>query len=341
MSSTKIRWGFLGTGNIARQFAAGVRGSHRGVLQAVGSRALEGAEEFAQSQGALRAHGSYAALLADAEVDAVYNALPNSMHHEWTIRALEAGKHVLCEKPFAATLAEAKEMFAAARRAKRVLVEAFMYRSHPQTLAVQKAVASGAIGELRLIRSSFCYRTTRIDDNIRFSAGLAGGALMDIGCYCLNLARLFTGSDPISLSAAGRVHASGVDEAAAGVLLFPGGVLASFTCGMTAAADNTAYLCGTEGYIEIAVPWKPQPGKAGFTIRRGTPPKMELGGKRPVAPAPEYVAVAADGDLYGYEADDFAAAVLDGAAPRVSEADTLAVQSQLDVLRQKVGVKGV
>lgn len=337
-SDHKLRWGFLGTGNIARQFAAGVRDCSRGTLEAVGSRAAESAQSFASTQGVARALGSYEALLADERLDAIYNALPNHLHHEWTIRALEAGKHVLCEKPFASTLTQAREMFAAAKRTKRVLAEAFMYCSHPQTLAVQKAIAEGAIGELRLLRSSFCYRTTRIAGNIRFSAAMAGGALMDIGCYSLNFSRLLTGAEPQALSAAARLHESGVDEAAAGTLLFPGGILSSFMCSMTAATDNTAFICGTEGFIEIPVPWKPAPGKGGFSIRRGTPPKMELGGRPPTPPEPVRVPVPAERDIYAYEADDFSAAVLDGAATRVSEAATLSVQGQLDTLRRQVGV---
>jgi len=333
----KLQWGILGTGNIARQFAAGVRGSQRGVLEAVGSRSQESAAAFASAQGVARAAASYEELLRDERVHAVYNALPNHLHHEWTIRALQAGKHVLCEKPFATTLKEAHEMFAAARRNGRVLAEAFMYRSHPQTLAVQKAIGEGVIGEVRLVRSSFCYRTTRIADNIRFNAAMAGGAMMDIGCYCLSFSRLFAGCEPEALSVAARMHESGVDEAATGSLLFPGGVLGSFVCSMTAAADNTASICGTEGFIEIPVPWKPAPGNAGFVIRRGTPPKMELGGRPAAPPEPVREAVEASRDVYSYEADDFAAAVLAQAPTRVSEAETLSVQRQLDTLRRQIG----
>ncbi|MGH7213542.1 MAG: Gfo/Idh/MocA family protein, partial [Tepidisphaeraceae bacterium] len=165
--STTLRWGILGTGNIARQFAAGVRTSSRGALAAVGSRARESADAFARTYEIPSSHAGYDALLRDASVDAVYNSLPNSMHHEWTIRALRAGKHVLCEKPFATNLAQSQEMFDVARTAGKVLVEAFMYRSHPLTLAVKRAVDDGAIGRLQLIRTSFCYRTSRIAGNIR------------------------------------------------------------------------------------------------------------------------------------------------------------------------------
>lgn len=338
-AATKLRWGILGTGNIARQFAAGVRSAQRSTLQAVGSRTPGSATGFALVQGVTTAHGSYQSLLADRSVDAIYNALPNSMHHDWTIAALRAGKHVLCEKPFATSVADAQEMFSVAQREGRMLAEAFMYRSHPQTLAIQQAVADGAIGELRLIRTSFCYKTTRIADNIRFSADMGGGALMDVGCYCLSFSRLFAGADPIHLTAAARLHASGVDEMAVGTLAYPNGILASFTCGMTAAADNTAYLCGTNGFIEIPVPWKPPVGRASYTLRQGIPPRMQLDGKPPAAPSPVTVNVPSDRDLYACEADDFAAAVLDGLPLRVTQEETLSIARQLDEMRRQINIR--
>lgn len=340
MANTRLRWGILGTGNIARQFAAGVQASSRSILQAVGSRTIDSARAFASAGGVTTAHGSYEALLADSAVDAIYVALPNSLHHDWTIGALRAGKHVLCEKPFATSQSEGIEMFDVARQHRRILAEAFMYRSHPQTVAVQEALARGTIGELRLIRTSFCYRTTRIADNIRFKADMAGGALMDVGCYCLSFSRLFAGGDPVTLTAAGRLHESGVDEMAAGTLAYPGGIVASFTCAMTVAADNTALLCGTEGFIEIPVPWKPAAGKGCYRLRKGIPPKMELGGRPPVAPPVQTVEVPDGRDCYACEADDFAAAVLDGAPPRVSPEETLSIAGQLDELRRQMGVRG-
>src|SRR5690606_13621200 len=142
-------------------------------------------------------------------------------------------------------------LFEVARSAGRVLGEAIMYRCHPQTLKVPEVMRSGTIGAVRLIRSSICYRTRRIDDDIRFRADMAGGALMDIGCYCIDFAQLVTGKAPGKISAGARIHESGVDEMAAGSMEFAGGVLSTFTCGMTAAANNTAHICGTEGYIEI------------------------------------------------------------------------------------------
>lgn len=337
--SGSLRWGILGTGNIARQFAAGVANSRRGKLAAVGSRDSAAAESFAKAFHVPQSFGSYGAVLESDAVDVVYIALPNSMHHEWTLAALRAGKHVLCEKPIASNVAEAGEMFDAAERAGKVLVEAFMYRAHPLTLAVIEAVRAGAIGELKMIRTSFCYRTRKIDGNIRFSQALAGGGLMDVGCYCINFSRLFAGGEPGRIEVAGHVHETGVDDLAVGTLAFESGALASFTCGMTVQADNTAYLCGSDGYIEIPVPWKPPKENAEFTIARSTPPRMDsVGVAAPVVPPREKRAVTAGVDLYAVEADDIAATILDGQPPRITREDSVGNMIILDTMRRQLKI---
>jgi len=342
MMSTKLRWGILGTGNIAHQFSIGVMGSDRGQLAAVGSRNDESARQFAADHQIHNSHGSYEALMADSNVDAIYNSLPNSMHHEWTIKALNAGKHVLCEKPFANDAAQSQEMFDLARRRGLRVVEAFMYRSNPLTIAAKQALASGVIGELRLIRTSFCYRTYKISGNIRFDRHLGGGGIMDIGCYCVNFARHFAGEEPEQITAAGHFHSSGVDDLAVGTMKFPSGVLASFSCGMSAHADNTAYLCGSEGSIEIPIPWKPPRDNATYVIARGIRPKMDGPvGPAPTGPARQVVTVPVHGDLYGLEADDFAAVVQDGKKPTITEADTMGNMRVLDELRKQIGLKFV
>lgn len=339
--STKLRWGILGTGNIAGQFCAGMAESTRGVAAAVGSRDLTTARAFAQTYGIPRAFGSYEELIAAEEVDAVYLTLPNSLHCRWTVAALQAGKHVLCEKPIATTAAEAEAMFDAAGRAERVLVEAFMYRSHPLTLAVEKAVRAGAIGELRLIRTSFCFRTLRIAGNIRFDRELAGGALMDVGCYCVNFSRLFAGAEPSIIRATGKMHESGVDELAAGVMLFPSGVAAHFACGMRVQADNTAHLCGSEGFIEIPIPWKPPAREAVWRIGRAAPPRMDAMGNPTPEPAPtpppaQRFTVDAEKSLYALEADDFAETVLYQRPPRLDRLDAVGNMRVLDEMRLQV-----
>ncbi|HUB24518.1 MAG TPA: Gfo/Idh/MocA family oxidoreductase [Tepidisphaeraceae bacterium] len=340
----KLRWGILGTGNIARQFAAGLRASQRGELISVASRARETGHAFAMEYRARTLWLGYENLVKDPDVDAVYVSLPNSMHHEWTIAALKAGKHVLCEKPLATNAREAEEMFDVAQRCGKVLIEAFMYRSHPLTLAVVDAVKSGAIGELKLIRTSFCFRTRSIEGNIRFNSDLAGGSLMDVGCYCINFSRLFAGSEPEKIHATGILHSSGVDEYAAATLTFPNGIVASMVCGMTVQADNSAYLCGSDGYIEIPIPWKPPSGEAIFVVSGSVPPRMERpeAGGKPPAPgsAPRDVRrVPSPGELYGFEADDFAAAALDGRPPRLSRADSVGNMRVLDEMRRQIGVK--
>ena len=335
-----LGWGILGTGNIARQFAAGMGTARRGRLAAVSSRDLEHARAFARQHAIPAAHGSYEQVLTDPAVSAVYVALPNNLHRPWTLRALEAGKHVLCEKPLAASAAEAGEMFDAARRAGRLLAEAFMYRSHPLTLAVLDQVRAGVIGKVKLIRTSFCYCTAKQEGNVRFSAAMAGGSLMDVGCYCLNFSRLLAGSEPTRIHAAGHLHASGVDDYAAGLLVFGSSgaeVLASFTCGMSVHANNTAFICGDQGYIEVPVPWKPPAVKALYVLARSAPPRMD--GAPAAAPQRQTFETESPRSLYALEADDFAAAVLDGAAPRVSPQDTLGNMQALDEMRRQIGVR--
>ncbi|HEY4328219.1 MAG TPA: Gfo/Idh/MocA family oxidoreductase [Phycisphaerae bacterium] len=325
MSAAQLAWGILGAGKIAHQYADGLNASDRNTLVAVGSRQISTADAFAAKHQIPRTHGSYDALLADPAVQAIYISLPNSMHHEWTIKALRAGKHVLCEKPMATNLAQLQEMFDEAKRAGRVLAEAFMYRSHPLTHAVHKAVKEGRVGKVRVIRTSFIYSAEKIAGNVRFSSSLAGGSLMDIGCYCLSYSRLMAGSEPESMQGHGHIHESGVDDYAAAVLKFPGDIVATFACGMTVHADNTACVMGDKGYIEVPLPWKPPSSDAVYTLVDST-------GSR------HTTMVSSHKHLYTPEADDFAASVIDGAPLRVSQAESLGNQHCLDVLRRQIGV---
>jgi predicted dehydrogenase len=336
----QLRWGILGTGNIAKQFAAGLKTARRSSIVAVGSRRADSAAQFARDFSADSHHGSYDALINDPAVDAIYLSLPNSLHHEWTIKSLRAGKHVLCEKPFAMDFAQSQEMFDAARKSGKVVMEAFMYRCHPQTQAMVDAVRGGNIGKLQLIRTSFCYRTRNIAGNVRWSRELGGGALMDVGCYCISFARLMAGAEPSAIHAAAQFHESGIDELCAATLQFPGGAVASISCGMSVQADNTAYVCGSEGWLETAWPWKPQPGKGAYTIARAIPPRQD----QKSAPAPagsprETIKVDVESDLYALEADDFAGSVLDGKAPRISGEETLGNMRVIDEIRRQIGLK--
>ena len=337
---TRLRWGILGTGNIARQFAQGMTSAKRCELAAVGSRSRYSAQAFAEENTVPRFYGSYEEVIADGGIDVVYVSLPNAMHHEWTIRALRAGKHVLCEKPIAATREEAAEMFAVARKSGRILVEAFMYRSHPLTAAWLGEVRGGAIGEPLLVRSSFCFRTRQTEGNIRFNPALAGGALMDVGCYCINLSRLVANAEPISVTVSAKLSENSIDEIASGTLRFAGGLIASFSCGMTVHADNTASICGTRGYIEVPVPWKPPMHGATYVLSTSVPPQMDARAKLAVGlpgSTPRHVrTVDAPGSLYSLEADDMAAAVLDGADPAIPESDSLGNMAVLDELRRQI-----
>jgi xylose dehydrogenase (NAD/NADP) len=331
----RLTWGILGTGNIARQFAIGVNASARCNLMAVGSRSPEKSASFARTHSLPAAYPSYQQLIEDPAIQAVYNSLPNNLHHEWTIKALQAGKHVLCEKPFATSLAQAQEMFEVAHRQGKLLMEAFMYRTHPLTHAIIDTVTSGAIGEIKLIRSSFCFKVSKWQGNIRFSPQLAGGVIMDVGCYCLNFSRLYAKAEPTQIHVVHHRHESGVDDIAAGTLVFPNGIIATFNCGMSVHADNTATICGSEGYLEIPIPWKPPAQGATFKIARSIPPKMDNPAIKSPPPR-ETRTITVEGDLYGMEADSFAASALDGAPAAVSREDTLGNQVALDEVRRQM-----
>jgi xylose dehydrogenase (NAD/NADP) len=318
--SRSLRWGILGTGVIAGKFAGQLPQSPRAELVAVGSRFAGSAGRFAAQFGGT-AYAGYEKLLADPSVDAVYISLPNALHHPWTIRALEAGKHVLCEKPIAAGAAEAEEMFEAAGRAGRLLVEAFMYRCHPAVQKLIRTVHDGAVGPLKLIRTHFTFNRPDSPDDVRYRPELAGGSLMDVGCYCINLARALAGCEPTAVHAVAHLHPAGVDDYAAGTLDFDGRVLCSFTCGMTVSADRTTYACGSEGYAAMDTPW----------FCDGTFTLVRPAGR-------ETIHEEAPMDLYAMEADAFAAAAVDGAEPWISQADTLGNMRVLDVLRRQIGL---
>jgi predicted dehydrogenase len=229
IDSSPLRLGILGAANIARHFIAGLQGSAKVKVVAVASRDLARAEAFAARAQVPRALEGYDALLADREVEAIYNPLPNSLHAEWSIRALEAGKHVLCEKPLAVTAAEAEAMFAAAAGAGRLLFEAFPYRSQPQTHALARIIGSGEIGRPRAIQAAFGFPVAN-PANIRLDPALGGGALLDAGSYAVSLIRLLAGEAPRRVSAFARWTERGVDSSLIANLEFPGGLVAQAAC---------------------------------------------------------------------------------------------------------------
>ena len=248
-----MKWGILSTANINGKLLAGAAESVEVEVVAVGSRDRSRAEEFARHWQIERAYGSYDELLADPDVEAVYIPLPNSMHCDWSVRALEAGKHVLCEKPMSRHPADVEAAFDAAERTGRLLTEAFMYRHNPQTARLTELVAAGAIGDLRLIRSAFTY--VLLDhDNIRLRTDVEGGALMDIGCYCVSGSRLL-GGEPELVYGQQFTGPSGTDWVFTGSLRFPGDVLATFDCGTSAAERDELEAIGTEGSLFLDDPW--------------------------------------------------------------------------------------
>jgi len=248
-----VKWGFLSTADINRKLIPGAHASEKVGLLAVASRDKNRAEAYADEWEIPRAYGSYADLLADPEIEAVYISLPNTMHVEWSIKALEAGKHVLCEKPLTRHPEEADAAFDVAERTGRLLSEAFMYRHNPQTAKVVELVDGGAIGELRLIRSAFSYGLYDFQ-NIRLRTDVEGGALMDVGCYNVSGCRLL-GGEPQRVWGEAWYGPSGTDWIFTGTLRLPGDVIATFDCGTALPERDELEAIGSEGSLFLDDPW--------------------------------------------------------------------------------------
>ena len=248
-----VKWGIVSTADINRKVIPGAHASDRVDLVAVASRDRARAEAYAREWEIPRAYGSYGELLDDPEIEAVYISLPNTMHVEWSIKAMEAGKHVLCEKPFTRAPAEVEAAFDVSEQTGRLLTEAFMYRHNPQTKKLVELVESGAIGELRLVRSAFSY-SLYDEKNIRLRTDVDGGALMDVGCYCVSGSRLLAG-EPTAAHGEAWIGPSGTDWVFAGVMHFPGDVLATFDCGTALPNHDELEAVGSEGSIFLDDPW--------------------------------------------------------------------------------------
>jgi predicted dehydrogenase len=247
-------WGIISTADINRKVIPGAKASPKVDLVAVASRDQRRAEEYAHQWGIGRAYASYEALLADPEIEAVYISLPNTLHCEWSIKALEAGKHVLCEKPLTRHPEDAVAAFDAAERAGRFLMEAFMYRHNPQTKRLTGLIEEGVVGEVRLIRSTFSY-SLYDQNNIRLRTDVEGGALMDVGCYCPNGSRLVTDTEPVSVYGQAWYGETGTDWVFTGSMRFPGEVLAIFDCGTALPERNELEVIGSEGILFLDDPW--------------------------------------------------------------------------------------
>ncbi len=279
MISKRINWGILGTGNIARIFAKGIADSTTGDLLAVASRSVSSAQSFGQEFDVPCRYGSYEELLADPEIQVVYIALPHVFHAEWAIRAANAGKHVLCEKPLAVNYKEALSMVEAAKQNDVFLMEAFMYRCHPQTSKLIELLRARVIGEVRIIQATFSFQAEYDINNRALSNELGGGSILDVGCYPISMVRLIAGvdlgkeyADPEEIYGVGHIGVlSGIDEWSACCLKFPRGLIAQVSAGVFLKQENVVRIFGSEGNIFIPSPWVPggrEPGITKIFVRR-------------------------------------------------------------------------
>jgi predicted dehydrogenase len=305
MADKVLNWGFLSTANINEALVTPLRASSRNQLAAVGSRSQEKADAYAKQWGIPKAHGSYEALLADPEIDVIYNPLPNHMHAEWTIKAIEAGKHVLCEKPFALTLAEVDSMVAASQEHKRVLAEAFMYRHHPQTLKVKDLVDGGAIGKLELIRGAFTFNITKEVD-IRLDPATGGGSIWDVGCYPISYSRLIAGGDPVEVFGQQVTGKTGTDDRFYGQMKFAGDVYAQFDSGFRAPYRTLLEVVGSQGTLTLTSAFKPYTNETITLYREDKTEAITVPGE----------------ELYLGEVEDMADCILNGKTQRMSLADS-------------------
>ena len=289
----RLRIGVLGAANIARQFIAGVRPSDLVEVAAVGSRDEAKARAFAAETGVSRTLGSYEALLADPDIDAVYNPLPNSLHAPWSIRAVEAGKHVLCEKPLAVSEGEAAAMFAAAERNGVVLREAYPYMAQPQAITVRRLLRERAVGNVQFVQACIGF-TLPAGPNVRWDEALGGGAVLDAGSYPVSFLRLAVGERPLRVSAVARFRSPGVDNTLAATVEFPGGTLGQVSCSFSSGNHRHGLIAGDGGVLESTFNNHDRSGPPHVHLRRGT------------APVPPEVIDPGAGDGFRLEAEQFA-----------------------------------
>ncbi len=297
-----MRLGLLSTARINNAILRGAKGAEAVEIVAVGSRDAAKAQAYASEHGLERGHGSYEALLEDPEVDAVYISLPNGLHHEWTMHALEAGKHVLVEKPYSRRPEEVEAAWDAAAAAGLVVMEAFMYRHHPQIPLARSLVEQGRIGRLRHIRTTFSFRLLDLE-NVRMLSDLDGGALMDLGCYCISGARLL-GGEPERVYGEQVLGPTGVDVDFDGTLRFPNDVVAQLDASFSLPERQRLEAVGEEGTLVLEAPWRPDLG--GRVLINGEPVDVE------------------EADSYALELASFAAAIAGDAEPLLGRDDALA-----------------
>jgi predicted dehydrogenase len=293
------------------------------VVAAVAARDGSRARAFAAKNGIERVHDSYEALIADPELDAIYNPLPNGLHGKWTRAAIDAGKHVLCEKPFTANAAEAREIAAWAARSDRVVMEAFHYRYHPLALRTEQIIASGALGKLKRVEAALCFPLPKFSD-IRYNYALAGGALMDAGCYAVHMARTFGGSTPEVVSAQAKLRDPQIDRAMTAELQFPEGHTGQIRCSMWSARllEISARVIGERGELRLFNPVLPHFVHR-LTVRSADGKRVERFSRRP---------------SYAYQLDAFAAAVRRGEPVKTTPADAIENMTVIDAIYQAAGL---
>lgn len=309
--SRKLKWGILGCASIAkRAVIPGLKQSQLNEVTAIASRDIDKSQATAEELNIPKAYGSYEEILEDPDIDAVYIPLPNHLHKEWTIRAAEAGKHILCEKPLALTEAEAAEMAEAAAKSGVHLSEAFMYRYHPRYDIIKDLLNSGAIGEIRAIHSSFTFNNSGSATNVRFRKDWGGGSIYDIGCYPINAARILLGTEPeaVTVQAFFSPAHDNVDMMASGLIEFGGNVALTFDCGMWAAGRNPLEIIGTEGIIEVPHAYSIPEGGSSFFLTQN--------GERKEMPVPAV-------NAYSEQGDHFANVVLNNSPARYGTDDAI------------------
>jgi len=300
-----LNWGLLSTANINRAVITPLNVSKRSRLAAVASRSQDTADKYAHEWKIPRAFGSYDELLQDPEIDVIYNSLPNHMHAEWTIRALKAGKHVLCEKPLALRLDEVDAIISAAAETGKVVAEAFMYRHHPQTLKVKEMAESGILGRLQMIKGAFTFVLNRQGD-IRWKKETGGGSIWDVGCYPLSYARMLVGLEPLEVFGRQLLGSGGADASFVGQLRFPNAIFAQFDCGFESPSRSFMEIVGAEGVLNVPTPFKPRLAEKILLQRGEKTEEIKIKGQ----------------ELYIGEVEDMADAILAGKPPRVSLTDS-------------------
>ena len=321
MANNVLQWGLLSTARINQALISPLRASQRNQLVAVASRTQQSADKYAREQKIPRAHGSYEALLADPEIDVIYNSLPNHLHAEWTIKAVEAGKHVLCEKPLALSVDEVDAIQEAARKHGRVVAEAFMYRHHPQTLKVQELVKNGSIGDLKLVRGSFSYVLSR-DGDVRLDPGMGGGSIWDVGCYPISYARSVIGEEPLDVFGWQVTGSTGIDDTFVGQMRFANDVIAQFDSSFVVPLRWFMEIVGSEGTLNIPSPFKPQTNEKIYLKGGDKTETIEIKGQ----------------ELYIGEVEDMADAILLGREPRISLEDSRANVAVISALLESARV---